>query len=231
MRAALLVLLLTTQGVSASAQTSSMTPDQVAMQHVIEDFLQSRSSALPGQVSIETGKFPEAGRYASCQQWQAFLPAGSRVWGRISVGLRCTSGGNFSFYVSARVRVEGSYLVAARPIANGQVIEAGDVKRIRGELTAQAPDLLLNEADAIGQTARSMIAADRPLQTMLLRPVNVIQAGQTVKVVAQGGSFSVSNRGTALSAASSGQAVRVRLGNGSIVTGVAREKGFVEIPN
>ena len=226
---ALLFILLLIFGATAAAATS--TPAQDAMLSTVEDFLRAQSASAQGQVSIEVGKLPEAERYAACTHWQAFLPAGARAWGRVSVGLRCTSGGSFSLYASARVRVDGAYLVAARAIANGQILTASDVKIVQGELTAQAADLLLEDAEAIGQIARTAIATERPLQAMLLRPSAVIQAGQTVKVLTQGNGFSVSNEGQALAAASAGQNVRVRLANGNIVSGVARAQGWVEVRN
>lgn len=229
MRASTFIPLLLS-GLAATATQAAM-PAQDRMSHTIEDFLLAQSASAPGQVSIEIGKLPDAERYAACQQWQAFLPAGARAWGRVSVGLRCTSGGTFSLYASAKVRVDGAYLVAAHPIANGQPLAAGDIKIVQGELTAQAADLLLADAPAIGQIARIAIAAERPLQTALLRPSAVIQAGQTVKVITHGNGFSVSNEGQALAAASAGQAVRVRLANGNVVSGLAHPQGWVEVRN
>lgn len=224
MRTVLFILLL-----GITPLLCAQTPTQTAMTRAAEDFLREQSTTLPGQTSIEVSPPPDATRYASCQHWQAFLPAGARAWGRLSVGLRCVAGGSFSLYLNARVRVEGSYLVAARPITNGQTIAAGDIKLIQGELTAQAHDLLLAESDAIGRVARTAIAPERPLQASLLRTEAVVAAGQTVKVIMQGQGFSVSNEGQALAAASLDQPVRVRLASGKIVTAVARGKGLVEV--
>ncbi|MDP5240618.1 flagellar basal body P-ring formation chaperone FlgA [Uliginosibacterium sp. 31-16] len=201
------------------------------MQIAIGDFLRAQTANLPGKVSIETGKLPEDERHAGCQRWQAFLPPGARAWGRVSVGLRCLAGTRSALYVAARVRVEGSYLVAARPIGNGQTIESGDVKVVQGELTAQAPDLLLNEKEVIGQIARSAIAAERPLQATLLRPQPIIQAGQRVQVISFGQGFTVSNEGQALAAAVAGQSVRIKLANGNVVSAIARDNGVVEVRN
>lgn len=224
------VILLLLLGLAATAAPAA-TPAQDKMSRSIENFLLAQSASAPGQVSIEIGKLPELERYAACEHWQAFLPAGARAWGRVSVGLRCSAGASFSLYASARVRVDGAYLVAARPITNGQSLSAGDVKIVQGELTAQAPDLLLADTEAIGQIARTAIAAERPLLASLLRPSAVIQAGQTVKIITQGNGFSVSNEGQALAAARVGQNVRVRLANGNIVSGIARAQGWVEVRN
>lgn len=227
---ALLFIFLLLLGLAATAAPAT-TPAQDKMSRTVEDFLRAQSASAPGQVSIEVGKLPEAERYGACTHWQAFLPAGARAWGRVSVGLRCSSGGNFSLYASARVRVDGAYLVAARPIANGQSLATDDIKIVQGELTAQAADLLLADVVAVGQIARTAIATERPLQATLLRPAAVIQAGQMVKIITQGTGFSVSNEGQALAAASAGQSVRVRLANGNIVNGIARAQGWVEVRN
>ena len=53
--------------------------------------------------------------------------------------------------------------------------------------------------------------------------------GQPVKVVSRGAGFQVANDGTALSTAGDGQPAQVRLANGQVLRGTARNGGVVEI--
>jgi flagella basal body P-ring formation protein FlgA len=52
---------------------------------------------------------------------------------------------------------------------------------------------------------------------------------QAVKVVSKGPGFQVANDGRALNNGVEGQVVQVRLGNGQIVSGIARNGGVVEV--
>ena len=61
-----------------------------------------------------------------------------------------------------------------------------------------------------------------------MMPPAVVQ-GQPVKVVSRGPGFQVANDGTALSTAGDGQPAQVRLANGQVLRGTARNGGVVEI--
>jgi flagella basal body P-ring formation protein FlgA len=63
----------------------------------------------------------------------------------------------------------------------------------------------------------------------MLRQPNIVQQNQTVKVVSRGPGFQVTNEGRALNNAQEGQVVQVRLGNGQVVSGLAKAGGVVEI--
>jgi flagella basal body P-ring formation protein FlgA len=133
-----------------------------------------------------------------------------------------------ALYIGARIRIDGSYVVSNRAIPSGQKISADDLRMVEGELTAQAPDILTSLQQAIGRSARSFIAAERPLRLALLRSEVAIQSGQDVKVLAAGQGFEVENRGRALESAGIGDSIRIRMENGQIVNGVVRAKDVVE---
>ena len=89
--------------------------------------------------------------------------------------------------------------------------------------------ILTDEQQALGRSAKLSIAAGRPLRSDMLRQPLVVQQNQTVKVVTRGPGFQVANEGRALNNGLAGQVVQVRLGNGQIVSGIARASGIVEI--
>lgn len=194
----------------------------------VEQLLALQTAKLPGRVSIEIGNFADNERYRHCSNWAAALPEGMRPWGKVSINVRCTSGTTASLYVSARIKVEGTYVVSARAISAGQLITADDLRMAEGELTAQAPDILVTPQQAIGHTARSFIAAERPLRLALLRNEMTIQSGQEVKILVRGNGFTVASTGRALDSAVRGDLIRVRLQNGQIITATVIDKGLVE---
>lgn len=192
-------------------------------------FLNIQTRSLSGEVSVQVGDFAADNALASCLQFEAFLPPGTRLWGRITVGIRCLAPSSWSAYVPAEIRIRGLYLVTTTPLVAGQTLSPADLRQEAGELTAQAPDVLTDPAQAVGYVARISIAAGKPLAASHLRQPPAVVQGQPVKVISRGPGFQVANDGTALSTASDGQGAQVRLNNGQVVRGIARNGGFVEI--
>lgn len=193
-------------------------------------FLTERTHNIPGNVSV-TVKAPDERQLAlaSCMQLQAFLPQGQQAWGRVTVGVRCISGPNASLYVSAIVKVDGSYVKLTRPVSGGQTIGEGDVQLEQGELTAHPSDLVLSLKDAVGQTPRQALSPGQPLRNTYLQHEGGIRAGQLVKIVANGNGFSVVNHGHALNGAMHGELIRVKLDDGQVLSGIAGDAGVVDV--
>lgn len=203
--------------------------DPAPVRAEVTRFLNIQSHSLPGEVSIQVGDFAADNALSPCLQLEAFLPPGSRQWGRLTVGVRCLAPSTWSAYVPAEVRVKGVYLITAAPLIAGQVVGPNDLRRETGELSAQAADVLTDASQAVGYAARVSLAAGKPLAASHLRLPPAVVQGQPVKVVSRGPGFQVANDGTALSTASDGQGAQVRLSTGQVVRGVARSGGFVEI--
>ena len=205
---------------------------QQAPQPVLEtarELLARETAGLPGAVEISVGPFDPANQLPACAALEAFLPVGTRAWGRISVGIRCVSPVVWTIYLPARIAIVTDYLVTIRPIRPGQIIGPEDVAVERGDLAAQPSNTLTDPARAIGHHARYAVASGNTLRADMLRLPPAVQQGQAVKVVGRGSGFSVTNEGRALNRAAEGETVRVRLPNGQVVTGTARAGGVVEL--
>ena len=203
--------------------------DPAAVRNEVTRFLRLQTISLPGEVGVQVGEFAADNALPPCVQLEAFLPPGARAWGRVSVGVRCLAPSPWSAWVPAEVRVKGLYLVTTGPLAAGQLVGPGDIRREAGELTAQPADVLTDPTQAVGYAARVGLAAGRPLAASHLRLPPVVVQGQPVKVVTRGGGFQVSNDGTALSTAGDGQPAQVRLSGGQVLRGTARSGGVVEV--
>jgi len=203
--------------------------DPAPVRAEVSRFLDIQSRSLPGEVHVQVGDFAADNVLPPCVQLEAFLPPGSRQWGRLTVGVRCLAPNAWSAYVPAEVRVRGVYLVTATPLMAGQIVWPDDLRREIGELSAQATDVLTDPSQAVGHAARISLAAGKPLAASNLRLPPAVVQGQPVKVISRGPGFQVANDGTALSTASDGQGAQVRLSTGQVVRGVARNGGFVEI--
>jgi flagella basal body P-ring formation protein FlgA len=201
----------------------------VAVHDAVMQFLQRETVGLPGEVELTVGALDAGNQLPPCAALEPFLPAGSRAWGRTNVGVRCDSPVTWTVYLPARVAVMTDYLVTAQPLSPGQIVGPGDVARKRGDLAAQPDGTLTEPTQAVGYKARYAIAAGKPLRADMLRIPPAVRQGQTVRVVSTGEGFQVSSEGQALNGAAAGEPVRVRMGNGQVVSGTARDGGVVEV--
>lgn len=203
--------------------------DPAPLRQAIEDYLFVQTKGLPGKVAFSVGHIDPSNNLAPCPAFDVSLPRGGRLWGRGSVVVRCQADAGWKLYVPVQVRVSGEYLVAGRPLAQGQIVAEADLVRQSGDLT-ELPGGVLTEADeAIGRTAAMSIPAGRPLRADMLRLPLAVQQGQGVKVLSKGPGFQVTAEGRALNNASAGQVAQVRLSSGQIVSGIARPGGIVEV--
>jgi flagella basal body P-ring formation protein FlgA len=213
----------------ALAQTAAARQDPNAIRVAVEQFLATHTAGLPGQVTIKVGKIDARTSVASCAAPQAFLPNGSRAWGRTTVGVRCTEPATWTLYVPATVQVVGEYITTAAPLAQGQAIGTQDLARARGDLTALPPGIVTDPSQAIGRTLAMSLAAGTPLRQDSLRSQQAVQQGQVVRLVSSGPGFSVSGEARALNNAADGQVAQARTPGGQVISGIARIGGVVEI--
>ena len=191
-------------------------------------FLTQQAAGLPGKPDITvTPVFPRG--LAACSTLEPFLPAGSRLWGRTTVGVRCSGDRPWTLYLQARVSVMATYYLAARAVAPGEVLTAADLIPRDGDLTTMPQAIVTDPSQAVGAVTLSRLAAGQPLRTDLLRGAGAVVIGQSVHVVTSGAGFSISAEGSAMNNAAPGQQVRVKTAGGQIISGVVKDGSTVEI--
>ena len=223
---ALLLALLPAQ---ALATVRSATPPERPVRSALEQFVLERATGLPGMVKVRFDKGMLQGLPA-CATPEPFLPVGARLWGRVSIGVRCSAAQPWVRYVSAYVSVIGVHYVAARPLHAGQVLSLADVQAREGDLTALPASVVVEGAQIDGMVASNRIASGAPLRRELLRARVIVQQGQIVKVLAQGAGFMVTTEGRAMTQAAAGALLQVKTQGGVMVSGIVRSDGMVERP-
>jgi flagella basal body P-ring formation protein FlgA len=203
--------------------------DPRAVQRTVDEFLAIQTKGLPGAVSFTVGAIDPNNNLTPCSALEAFAAPGARLWGRSTVGVRCRDEAGWSLYVPVRIAVVGEYLVAARALAQGQVLAEGDLATSRGDLAELPAGILTEPALAVGRTLSMSVVAGRPVRSDMLRQPLAVQQGQSIKVLARGSGFNVSTEGKALANAADGQVVQVRTASGQTVSGIARAGGWVEV--
>ncbi|MGZ5271960.1 MAG: flagellar basal body P-ring formation chaperone FlgA [Ramlibacter sp.] len=195
-------------------------------------FLSQQVAAASPQITrFDVQLLPIAARadLAPCGRTELFMPAGARPWGRVAVGVRCVEGAAWTVMVPASVRTWGVALVAAAPLAAGAVPGPEDVREQEVELTREPANVLRDAASLQGRSLARAVFPGQPLRADMLRVVQVVQAGDPVRLRIAGAGFSVNATGQALTAGGDGQTVRVRTDFGKVLTGVARDGRVVEV--
>ncbi len=232
-RAAFMAVCMLMAGVCHAESTAPATA--VAKQNLtlvkskITEFLETQTIGYPGKVSVHAGAIDPNMKLAQCSDVQVFLPAGSRAWGKTSVGVRCNAPSIWTIYVQATVNVTAQYLVAAAPLAQGQVVTSQDMLFESGDLTQLPAGVFTDQTQAIGRSVNISMPAGTVLRQEMLKISPVVQQGQTVMLTTIGKGFSVSAEGQAMGKANEGQIVQVKVASGQIVTGIARNGGQVEV--
>jgi len=211
-------------------QPAAAHQDPLAVKNAVDDFLRIQTQGFPGQAEFTVGSIDPRNNLVACASFEVALPPGARAWGRTSVSVRCQAEKGWKIFVPVQIRIMGNYLVAARPLSQGQIVLEADLTKNSGDL-ASLPEGILTEVDqAIGKSITQSVAAGRPLRGDMLRQAMAVQQGQSVKVLSKGPGFQVTaGDGRALNNAIDGQVVQARMANGHIVSGIARPGGVVEV--
>jgi flagella basal body P-ring formation protein FlgA len=203
--------------------------DLQSLRNTVAEFARSQAARLPGEVEIEVSALDERLQLSACQGLQPYLPAGSRLWGRSSVGVRCQRPESWSIIVPVTVKVMGEALYTARPLARGEALTDQDVTAQRTDLTQLPAGVLTDRSQAVGRIPNVSVAAGLPLRAEMLRGAYVVTQGQNVRIVFAGEGFKVSSEGRALGNAALGETVQVRSASGKVVKGQASAAGVVEV--
>lgn len=226
-----LALLLACAAPFASAQqtVNAQRQNLPALRTVVEQYLQTQTAGLPGQVTIKVGQVDPRTSLASCPAPEAFQQPGARAWGKTTVGVRCSAPSAWTVYIQATVNVVADYVAAAVPLAQGQPVEAGQLVMMKGDIAAMPNGIITDMAQAIGRTPTASLPAGTPLRLDTLKSKPVVQQGQTVRLVSKGANFSVSAEAKAISNAGEGQVAQARTQSGTVVSGTARAGGIIEV--
>lgn len=225
----LFAILATLTASTLLAQTAGARQDIKEVRTAIEQFLHTQATGLPGQVEVVVGHLDPHMNLAACVAPEAFLPKGSRAWGKTSVGVRCTAPIAWTIYVKASVKVHTEYVTAAVPLTQGQILGRNDLVKTHGDLAALPPGVVTDFSQAIGQKVSMPIQLGAPIRKDLLRSQQAIQSGQAVRLVSIGQGFKVSTEGRAMGSANDGQLIQTRTASGQTVSGIARMGGIVEV--
>ena len=211
------------------ATVSAQIQDPAEIQRAAEAFVRAQTANLPGRVEVTLAPLDPNLNLTRCENVEAYVPAGTRLWGNSTVGVRCTKPKKWTLFIPAQVQVWADVAVSARALTRGQTLSAADLATQNLDL-AQLPQGVFTDPNAlIGKMVSTQVAGGTPLRPDMLRAAVVVLQGQTVRVVFTGEGVSVSSEGRALGNAGVGEALQVRMASGKVIKGIVKAPGTVEV--
>ena len=218
-----------------TAQTTDpVSLDDQAVAQEVRQWMGTAALPQPSQgirrVEVVPGRLDPRLRLAPCARVEPHLPPGARLWGATRVGLRCVQGKvPWNVYLPVTVKVWGPALVATRPLAQGSVLVAGDLRLEEVDIAADASPVLTTLEQTVGQRLNGALNTGQALRQSQLQKRLWFAAGDAVRVTARGEGFAVSQQGLALTPGIEGQATRVRTENGKVIVAMPDGAGSATV--
>ncbi|MCW5669843.1 MAG: flagellar basal body P-ring formation protein FlgA [Hydrogenophaga sp.] len=217
--------------------TAHATPQTDELEKTAREWLQPaldaaipKDDALPLRTEVVMGTLDTRLRLAPCAKVEPHLPAGSRLWGRSRIGLRCVEGpSRWNVYVPVTVRAFGPAWVIKRPVDAGATLTQEDAELAEVDWAASPVTVLARPEMWVGQQTAFALTPGLAIRQNMVRPSKAFAAGDQVRVNSSGTGFSISVTGLALTAGLVGQSARIRLPGGRVVTGLVQEDQTVEM--
>lgn len=185
--------------------------------------------SLPLRMEVQVGRLDPRLQLAPCEQVEPYLPAGSKLWGRTRIGLRCVKGLRpWNVFLPVTVKAWGMGWVLAYNVNSGDTLDAGSATQAEVDWAADASPVIALPDGWIGQNASRNLMAGQVLRQSMVRPAAVFEKGATVRVLSKGPGFVVTATGKATSGAGIGEEVKVRMDNGRLISGIVNAQGEVE---
>lgn len=201
--------------------------DHAAIRTAVSALVQQQTAGLPGKASFTVDEIDRRIALRPCNQIEAFLPSGSQLIGRVSIGVRCNEPNGWSIFVPTQIKFTRDLLISSRALTTGQIVHEADIARQTTEVTQSGG--LTDARLVIGKVLRYSIASGYILREDMLRPPYSVKQGQSVQLSVQGSGFTLNSTGVALNNATEGEVVQVRTTAGRVISGMAAEEGIVRI--
>ena len=219
-------------GLLGTAAAAAAPPVDVdAWQAQIKQLAQQAGTGMPAgtRVEVDVGSLDARLKLAPCARITPHLPAGTRLWGRAQVGLRCVEGARWNVYVPVTVKVFAPAWTVNQPLAHGTVLAAEHLQQEVLDIAAEPSPAIQQAQVALGRPLARALKPGQVLREADLKPRQWFAAGDIVRIISNGAGFAISAEGQALGAGIDGQLIKVRTEGGRVVMGRATAARQVEI--
>ena len=217
----------------ASAQAGGEKPEfiesiQLWLDHTVANIRPEGAVQLRMEVAL--GELDRRLRLAPCTRVEPYIPVGTRLWGKSRLGIRCLDGSvRWNVFLPVTIKAYGPAWVIKGDVAAGATLILNDAIQADVDWAQESSPIVANSFQWVGQVASRALTTGQALRQSMVKPAQVFQAGAQVRVIAQGAGFQITSDGQVLSAGMVGQPVRVRMGNGRVMTGVVLDGHTVKL--
>ncbi|WP_255350707.1 flagellar basal body P-ring formation chaperone FlgA [Limnohabitans sp. DM1] len=188
----------------------------------IESELQTSKTKLPNnlRMEIQIGQLDTRLSLSPCQKVEPFMPAGTVLWGRSRIGLRCASqDARWQVFMPITVKAYGPALTLVSNLPAGTLLTSDHIQEAEVDWAANASPIVLASQEWLGKSLSRNVSLGEALRESMLKAPPTFAAGTKVKLLLKAPGFELASEGQSLSPGKLGEQVRVRLDNGRIVTG------------
>ena len=204
--------------VSADATPASAANEPTSYAEKIHAFFLEQAAPYGGTAQINVEALA-ADKLAACEQSEAFLPHGTKLRSRLSVGIRCVAPQSWVAYTQANISIDVNYYVTAQALKAGTALSAENISQRSGDLLRLPNGIVLDPGLLIGSVTTQRLAAGSTIKASALRSPESIQRGQAVRLEARGPGFVATSDGKAMQNGEPGSQIQVRSASGQTVSG------------
>ena len=201
--------------------------DHAQIKKAVSTFVQQQTAALPGKATYKVEEIDQRISLTECPRLEVFLPPGSRLIGKTSVGVRCSGKNSWKIFVPVQIKLSLDLLVSARQLSTGHTLLEEDLASQTTEISRTTG--FTDRKQVLGKVLRYSISAGQILREDMLRLPYSVSQGQSIQMIVQGRGFSIRSAGVALNNASEGQTVQIRTSSGRVISGIAAASGVVQV--
>ena len=189
------------------------------------------SKTISGDVEITIGKLDRRLRLNLCEtEPTAFLPTGSKLQGKLTIGLRCVGQKPWTVYIPVQIKTFTDVVGAAHPLNRNTKISEGDVIKVRYETSNLHSGFFVNKNNVIGKVLKRNMNAGQIFTPRKIKAPLLVHRGDEVTIIASTGGIQVRVKGKAMKDAAKGEQLPVRnIRSKRIVQGIAVKSGTVSV--
>lgn len=196
----------------------------------LDQTLAKSADSLPLRMEVVVGELDRHLRLAPCAQVDVYVPAGTRLWGKTRLGLRCVLGqARWNVFLPITVRAFGPAWVIKGSVAPGVVLSPTDATLLEVDWAESSSPIVANVADWSGQTATRALSTGQALRQDMVKAAQVFAVGAQVRVLARGVGFEIATSAQAVSGGVVGQSAKVRMDNGRVMSGQVLDARTVRV--
>ena len=205
---------------------------QEPLRQLAQEYLQQQLSARSkADTEISIGRLDPRLRLAACDEnTSAFLPAGSTLHGKITVGIRCLGEKPWTLYIPSTIKVYADVMTASQPVTRGSKLTKNDILSLRKEVSNYYSGYLTKPEQVIGKITKKTLNEGDVFTSRSLKAPLLVRNGEQVTIIAAVGNIQVRSKGKALKDAAKGEKVRVmNLRSRRLVEAVVLSPGTVGV--